>query len=115
MIFRVEITDVQHVRALSLDIDLSKNRLTCIVGKNGSGKTTLVKAIRTISLADTFARTSSGNIFQPSSSIRYWFDSQIFAFEYDSNIRGLNCKSAIPNEIKSLIEVELPVPTSPRF
>ncbi|WP_421018934.1 AAA family ATPase [Escherichia coli] len=31
---------------MSFAIDLSENKLTCIVGKNGAGKTTLIKAIK---------------------------------------------------------------------
>ena len=42
MKFRVDIRKVQHVEALSLELDLSEHKLTCIVGRNGVGKTTLL-------------------------------------------------------------------------
>jgi hypothetical protein len=36
-------------------------------------------------------------------------------FEYDENIRTLNCREAIPSELRSLISAELPMPHGTRF
>ncbi|WP_232254013.1 AAA family ATPase [Pseudomonas glycinae] len=52
----VELKNIQHVKSLTFCVDLSENKLTCIVGKNGIGKTTLIKAILNFRSADTFPR-----------------------------------------------------------
>ncbi|WP_244161697.1 ATP-binding cassette domain-containing protein [Photorhabdus luminescens] len=31
---------------MSFSLDLTKNKITCIVGKNGIGKTTFIKSIK---------------------------------------------------------------------
>src|ERR1035441_10298986 len=108
MLFRVELYQVQHVQHLSLQLDLSANQLTCIVGKNGVGKTTLIRAFRNLSHADTFLRTAARDIFQPDSSICYEIAGQSFRFSYDSAIHSLNCRTPIPKDIRELCAVELP-------
>ncbi|EEW1957237.1 ATP-binding cassette domain-containing protein, partial [Escherichia coli] len=76
MKINIEISKIQHVEHMSFAIDLSENKLTCIVGKNGAGKTTLIKAIKNLQSADTFIKTSSRYIFNPDSSIVYNINDQ---------------------------------------
>jgi len=115
MSLTVKITKVQHIQEMSFTINLAEHKLNCIVGKNGVGKTTLIKAIRNLSFADTFSKTSSSNIFNEHSAIVYNIAGKEFAFYYDRDIRSLNCKEVIPEIIKSMIIVELPIPYGERF
>jgi ABC-type dipeptide/oligopeptide/nickel transport system ATPase subunit len=115
MLFQVEINRVQHVERLFLELDLAQNKVTCIVGKNGVGKTTLIRALRNLSNADTFLRTASPDIFNAESCISYHIDGKEIRFVYDSNIRALNCKTAISEQIRSLCVAELPMPHGDRF
>ncbi|WP_422909911.1 ATP-dependent nuclease [Pseudomonas sp. MAC6] len=110
-----EIRDVQHVESLTLSLNLSEHKISCIVGKNGVGKTTLIKAIKNFSLADTFKKTSADSIFHKNSNITYKVNEEIYSFEYIENISSLNCKKNIPDEIKENIDVELPLPHGQRF
>ena len=115
MLVRFEINQVQHVGRLSLEVDLDKNKLTCIVGKNGVGKTTLVRAIRNLSHADTFVKTAAQGIFSAGSGISYEFDGEFIRFAYDDDIKSLNCKTPISQAFRSLCAVELPMPDGERF
>ncbi|OPB34635.1 AAA family ATPase [Pseudomonas fluorescens] len=115
MKIEIEINNIQHVSMLKFDIDLSLNKLTCLIGKNGIGKTTLIKAIQNLRFADTFAQTSQPGIFRTDSNIKYLVDKIPFTFTYDPDIRSLNSKDVIPDTIKSNIDVELPMPYGQRF
>jgi ABC-type Mn2+/Zn2+ transport system ATPase subunit len=115
MLIRVEINHVQHLGHLSLAINLNENKMTCIVGKNGVGKTTLVRAFRNLSRSDTFQSTASQGIFSSNSSISYTFGEHHILFEYDSDIKSINCKSSIPKELRSMCAVELSMPHGERF
>ena len=111
----IEIDNIQHVHKLRFGIDLSLNKLTCLIGKNGVGKTTLIKAIQNLRFADTFAQTSQPGIFRSKSSIKYLIDGTPFTFVYDPDIRSLNSNDVITDSIKSNIDVELPMPYGQRF
>lgn len=115
MIFQIDIAQIQHVNRLSLKLDLSKNGLTCIVGKNGVGKTTLVRAIRNVASADTFIKTASRGIFSDKSSVAYHLDDEQIEFVYDGEIDSLNCKQSIPQQLRTLCATELPMPHGERF
>ncbi|MDI9335207.1 MAG: AAA family ATPase [Cytophagales bacterium] len=115
MQFKVELAEIRPIKALTFEIDLARNGLTCLVGKNGTGKTTLAKAILNFALADTFLRTSSDGIFQAESTIRYTWGEQQFLFTYDKELRTLNSKVPIPQALKAKVAVELPVPHGQRF
>lgn len=115
MLFSIELSGVVPIGTLKFEIDLALNHPTCIVGKNGSGKTTLVKAVLNFALADTFRRTSSDGIFDPSSTIRYVIGDEEFLFSYDDALGTLNCKKPIPSTLKEMISVELPIPHGHRF
>ena len=115
MQFRVQIDRVQHVTQLLLELDLADNKVTCIVGKNGVGKTTLVRALRNLASADTFLHTASPDIFSPQSRILYRIDDTEIQFDYDSDIRTLNCRAAIPEQFRALCVAELPIPHGERF
>lgn len=112
---QIKLTDIQHVKEIQFSFNLEDNGLICIAGKNGVGKTTLVKAIRNIINADTFTKTSSDGIFSSTSSIIYEFDGRKNIFKYDHAINNLNCKEQIPDDIRSKISVELPIPHGERF
>ena len=115
MKLRIQISNIQHIRNMLVDLDLSSCKLTCIVGRNGAGKTTLVKAIQNLQFADTFARTSPASIFNTDSTITYTAEDDKYSFYYDPEIRTLNSKDIIPDEIKASIDAELPMPYGQRF
>lgn len=115
MKLEIEISNVQHIKKLKFNLDLSQHKLTCIIGKNGVGKTTLIKSIKNLSLADTFAKTSAGGIFNKESSVLYRLDDDDFIFTYDASIKSLNCKTIIPTLLKTALTVELPMPHGERF
>jgi ABC-type dipeptide/oligopeptide/nickel transport system ATPase subunit len=115
MKIELEISNIQHIKRLKFNIDLSQHKLTCVVGKNGVGKTTLIKAIKNLSLADTFSKTSAGGIFNENSSVLYRLGNDEFIFTYDPSINSLNCKTIIPVPLKSALTVELPMPYGERF
>lgn len=115
MIVNVVVKQVQHVENLSISIDLSKNQLIGVVGRNGIGKTTMIKALMNLHSADTFKKTSSDAIFRPDSNIEYNIDGQRFTFSYDRGISSLNSKQVVPETVRALIDVELPLPFGQRF
>ncbi|MEC5386658.1 AAA family ATPase [Uliginosibacterium sp. H3] len=114
-LFVVSIQSVQNIKSFQLELDLSSNRLICLVGRNGTGKTTLMRALRNLSSADTFQKTANPQIFQENSVIKYTIDGQEILFQYDSDIRSLNCKQEIPRSIRTAISAELPMPYGARF
>ena len=111
----ITLKNIQHIREMRLAIDLKKHALICITGKNGAGKTTLVKAIRNLTNADTFSRTSSDGIFGPTSSIDYEIDGKTISFVYDTALASLNCNDNIPESVRSGIATELSIPHGDRF
>ena len=111
----ITLINIQHIKKLHFCFDIEDNGLICITGKNGAGKTTLVKAIRNITNADTFKKTSSYGIFSSTSSIIYEFDGRKITFEYDEALESLNCRDQIPDDLRSSIAVELPIPFGERF
>lgn len=115
MNLQIEINNIQHIGFASLGVNLSRSGITCIVGKNGVGKTTLIKAILNLKSADTFSRTASPGIFKPDSSMRCIYGEDTYEFSFDENINELNSRSPIPEELKSAIDVELPMPYGQRF
>ena len=112
---RVSIRLVQQIKSLNFEIDLGSNRLVCLVGRNGSGKTTLIRALRNLSNADTFLRTANPLIFDAGSQIQYQIDDYEVTFNYDNDIRSLNCKEEIPQAIRNVVSAELPMPYGARF
>ena len=115
MLFRIQIHKVQHIERLCLELDLSENKLTCLVGRNGIGKTTLVRSLRNLSQSDTFLRTAQAGIFSADSIIRYWVDDKEIIFNFDEHLGSLNCKTGIDQSIRELFSVELPIPHGNRF
>ncbi len=115
MLFNCVLSNIQHIKKLSFSIDLSENRLTCIVGKNGAGKTTLIRAIGNIQSADTFTKTASPYIFNSDSHIKYTIDEIEYDFKYMPKLQVIDTKSIIDDQIKNSIYVELPIPHGERF
>lgn len=115
MLLSVELKNIQHVKNMTFSLDLNQNKLTCLVGKNGVGKTTLIKSILNFRSADTLSKTTSSGIFKTDSEVVYKLGTDEFVFSYDRSINSLNCKSAIPDNIKNTIDVELPMPFGQRF
>lgn len=115
MRFQVELGNVRPVKALTFNVDLDRNAPLCIVGRNGAGKTTLAKAIMNFALADTFRRTTSDGALRDSSFVRYALDDDAFEFTYDPAVGTLNTRQPVPESLRSLIAVELPIPHGQRF
>lgn len=115
MLFQVEIRNVRPLRALTFSLDLDRNAPLCIVGRNGAGKTTLAKAIMNFALADTFRRTTSDGALRNDSVVRYTLGSTSFEFTYDSAVGTLSTRQPVPEQLRSLISVELPIPHGQRF
>lgn len=111
----IHIQSIQHIRSLRFDVDLNSTGLTCLVGRNGAGKTTLMRAFRNLSNADTFHKTANPLIFSPESRIEYQVDGLTISFQYDSDIRTLNCKQSIPKSVRDIVSTELPMPYGARF
>jgi len=115
MIIKIKICDVQHLKSLNFSIDLSKNSLVGIVGRNSVGKTTLMKALLNLKSADTFTKTSSEGIFTSTSAIEYDFDGKQIHFIYDPKLNTLNSKNRIDENLRTSLDVELPLPFGLRF
>ena len=114
-LFNCILSNIQHIEELRFNIDLSENKLMCIVGKNGVGKTTLIRAIKNLQSADTFTKTASPYIFNDTSQIKYTIDEVEYDFKYISKLQVIDTKSIIDDEIKNSIYVELPIPHGERF
>jgi ABC-type phosphonate transport system ATPase subunit len=115
MRFQVELSDVRPVKTLTFSLDLDRNAPLCIVGRNGTGKTTLARAIMNFALADTFRRTTSDGALRDSSFVRYTLDDASFKFTYDPAVGTLSTRQPVPESLRSLIAVELPIPHGQRF
>jgi ABC-type dipeptide/oligopeptide/nickel transport system ATPase subunit len=113
--FSCTINNIQHIKKLNFEIDLSHNKLMCIVGKNGSGKTTLTRAIKNLYSTDTFNKTAPPLIFNDESYILYTIDNDSYEFRYNPKLREIDSKSIIPDNVKKLFHVELPIPHGDRF
>lgn len=111
----VRLKNIQHVREMHFDVDLDMHSLICITGKNGAGKTTLVKAIRNLTNADTFSKTSADDIFGPQSSIAYEVDGSTILFGYNATLGALDSSDHIPESLRSSIATELSIPHGERF
>lgn len=115
MLLSVEIINVQHIKQCSFEVDLSRNSLQCLVGKNGCGKTTLVRAIRNLSINDTFQQTGAPYIFDDSSSISYQVGDNAYNFVFNKRLNAIDSKQLIDKDIRQLFGVELPIPHGKRF
>ncbi|MDO6527871.1 AAA family ATPase [Motilimonas sp. 1_MG-2023] len=115
MNIEINIKNIQHIKHLSLSFDLTKNKLMCLAGKNSVGKTTLLRAIRNLYLNNTFIETAAPYIFNNDSSVQYKIDNKKIKFTYNSRLGVIDTRQDIPNEIKNLFLVELPIPHGNRF
>ncbi|MCQ8118009.1 AAA family ATPase [Methylomonas rosea] len=114
MIFSCTINNVQHIKELAFFVELN-NQIMCIVGKNGTGKTTLIRAIKNLSVTDTFAKTAAPYIFFSDSQISYQYNDKNYVFRYNEKLRTIDTKDIIDKAVKNNIYVELPIPHGERF
>lgn len=115
MNFRVKIENVQHVKELVFTIDLSKNKIVCLTGKNSVGKTTLIRALRNLSINNTFQDTAAPYIFGENSSVNYQIDDINITFKYNRKLGTIDTRQHINDAIRELVIVELPIPHGERF
>jgi len=113
----ITVNNIQHVIQQHVVFNLSQNKITCITGKNSVGKTTLIRAIRNLAINSTFQETAAPYIFNEGSSITYSVEGleNDIEFTYNRFLKGVDSKQEIPDELKSLISVELPIPHGERF
>ncbi|MEA1914210.1 MAG: AAA family ATPase [Campylobacterota bacterium] len=115
--FKISLKKIQHIQSLVYKIDLSQNKLHCIVGKNGVGKTTLIKAIQNFKETDTIDKLSRLNIVQESSKIVYTVDDKDYTFlpiQFDGKYT-LDSKDIAKTEDKQQLNIEFPAPKGKRF
>ncbi|WP_457425750.1 AAA family ATPase [Roseateles sp. P5_E7] len=115
MLFQVQLENVRPIHALTFSVDLARNAPLCIVGRNGAGKTTLAKAIMNFALADTFSRTTSEGALRDNSVVHYTIGNSSFAFTFDPAVGTLSTRQPVPESLRQLISVELPIPHGQRF
>lgn len=116
--FKIILKNIQHIKSLNYEIDLSENKLHCIVGLNSVGKTTLIKAIQNLKVTTTLDDLSRLNILKEDSEICYSIDDNEYRFQsrniddkYILDLKG----TAVAKELKDNLFVELPVPNDTRF
>ncbi|WP_312410820.1 AAA family ATPase [Comamonas sp.] len=115
MKLNIKINNVQQIVDLKFNVKFDHGPIVCVTGKNGTGKTTLVKAIRNLTNSDTFAKTSSEDVFKEDSSIEYEIDDFTLIYSYEKSIETINCRIPVPMEYRTKIYVELPIPHGERF
>ena len=115
MKLNIKITNVQQIVDLRFDVNFDQGPIVCVIGKNGAGKTTLIKAIRNLTNSDTFAKTSSEDVFKENSSIEYEINDLKLIYSYEKSIETINCRTPLPMEYRNKIYVELPIPYGERF
>ncbi|MCI1033311.1 AAA family ATPase [Raoultella terrigena] len=115
MKLNITLNNVQHVKDLSFNLDIEHGCIVCLAGKNSVGKTTLLRAIRNIYLNNSFIETAAPYIFNKDSLIKYKFDETEISFTYNRQLKSIDSKQIIPEEIKNLFLVELPIPHGERF
>lgn len=116
--FKITLKNIQHIKNLDFELDLSLNTLHCIVGKNSVGKTTLIKSIQNFKETNTLDKLSRNNIIQKNSKIIYEIDGvkATFTAITDSNNRFiLNSKDIELHSYTKEIDTELPIPKGKRF
>ncbi|WP_419765389.1 MAG: AAA family ATPase [Arcobacter sp.] len=111
------IENLQHIKKLDFEIDISKSGIMAIVGKNGVGKTMLFKAIQNFTTSNTFKNTSNNYIYKNDSKITYHINEneETYQFTYNSNVETLDYKGEVNSECIDKITVELPIPFGERF
>lgn len=108
----VSLENIQHVKKLDVDIDLSKP-IMCLVGRNGSGKTTFVRSLKNLRDATTFKTTAGPNVLTKDSKISYYFDGKDYVYDYDDKLESLDSKKVF--QPSKQLSVELPIPHGDRF
>lgn len=114
---KIEINNIQHIKSLKCEFNLSKHGLHCIVGKNGVGKTTFIKVLQNFKETNFLDKTSRLNIIKEDSYIEYQFNEEEFKFNsYILNDKYiLDTKDELNQDIQNKIFTELPLPKGKRF
>ena len=115
--FKIKLENIQHVKFLEYELDLSKNSLFCLVGKNSIGKTTLIKSIQNFKETNTLDKVSRLNIIKENSKIIYTIDDVEYNFisENVDNRYILDSYDTIDKDLQNNIFTEFPIPYGKRF
>ncbi len=115
--FKIEIKNIQHIKSLKCEFDLSNHGLHCIVGKNGVGKTTFIKVLQNFKETNFLDKSSRINIIKKDSYIEYQFNEEKFRFDSDiiDSKYILDTKAHLNQDIQNNIFTELPLPKGKRF
>lgn len=113
----ITVENIQHIKKQEVTFDLSKNSIVCIAGKNSVGKTTLIRAIRNLIINSTFQETAAPYIFNNESKITYSVEglANPIEFTYNRFLKAIDTKQDIPEWLRTIINVELPIPHGERF
>lgn len=114
---RIEIKNIQHIKLLECEFELSNYGLHCIVGKNGVGKTTLIKVLQNFKETNFLDKSSRINIIEKDSYIKYQFSGENFEFnsDYLDGKYILDTKDELNQELRDNLFTELPLPKGKRF
>lgn len=109
----IEVSNVQHINEMKVDLDFENNDIVCIVSKNGVGKTTLLKSLGIMQNIAIIQQTSSNFTLREDSSVKIAYGNSTYQFDYSTATNNLDIK-AVVREGGAMV-VELPIPFGKRY
>ncbi len=111
MIVSVDIRELQHLAAISVSFDFSRDPLICMTSKNGVGKTSIIKALALLKDTAIVSKTSSVFSISEKTQIDVKINEDVYAFRFNDG--DLDTKNILRDE--EFLNVELPIPFGKRF